>query len=330
MSYGSLVREDPQAPAARGAHQVPAAAQRLSDVPAGSSYSYEIIIVSYRSRDQIEGLLGGLPTDVPIAIADNACGQDEVHTLLDGRAGRYLDTGGGKGFAKAANMAVRTSQAEYVVFVNPDTRPTIDVFQELIDSLQRDAEVATVSAMTVDAEGRAELGVGGWEPSVPRLVVNALGLHKIWPESGVFARPRVGQPIQLDWVNGACMAVQRERFLTLGGFVEDYFVYNEDMALGAQIRRRGLKQVIRTDVPVLHQAGSSGDGAENMWQLRGAAMSDYIRDHHSRWSSALMRWILWAGNASRIFFHRAARRPVRAGLFAAYCRGITAGRPAGM
>ena len=44
--------------------------------------AFEIIVVSYHSRSQIEGLLAGLPDDLPIAVVDNARGSDGLEQLV--------------------------------------------------------------------------------------------------------------------------------------------------------------------------------------------------------------------------------------------------------
>ncbi len=48
----------------------------------GAVPAYELIIVSYNSRSQIEGLLAGLPTDMPLAIVDNARGADGLREMI--------------------------------------------------------------------------------------------------------------------------------------------------------------------------------------------------------------------------------------------------------
>jgi N-acetylglucosaminyl-diphospho-decaprenol L-rhamnosyltransferase len=86
-------------------------------------YDFELVLVSYHSRQQLASLLASLPAALPVAVVDNASGADGVAELLSGRPrSRYLDSGGGKGYAKAANLGVRSSTYEFVVFGNPDSR----------------------------------------------------------------------------------------------------------------------------------------------------------------------------------------------------------------
>ena len=70
-----------------------------------------------------------------------------------------------------------------------------------------------------------------------------------------YAGPGTEGDVELDWVCGGCLAVRRETFLALGGFDEDFYVYNEDMALGRASRERGLHHRLRSDVRI---HGSNG------------------------------------------------------------------------
>ncbi|MGI8882339.1 MAG: glycosyltransferase [Jatrophihabitans sp.] len=287
----------------------------------------ELILVSYHSADQIAALLACLPSDLAIAVVDNASGADGAAAIVEQRANaRYVDSGGGKGYAKAANLGARTSTADYLVFGNPDSRPTATVLGDLVNQLRLDSSCASVSAVTVDEHGRIELGVGGWEPTLRRTLVHAFGLHKLYPAAGIWFPPEPGQVVEREWVSGACMAVNRERFVALGGFDEMYFVYNEDMAFGRQVRAAGLRQVLRGDLTVPHLGGGSGAGSSYMARMRGASMMAYLRHYHRPAVVAIMRAALVTGYLLRIAECLLTRRWQRARGFVAYVRGLTFGR----
>jgi GT2 family glycosyltransferase len=241
---------------------------------------YEVVVVAYHSGAHLEELLPALPAGVAVAIVDNAQGADGLDELARARPRtRYLH-GPDEGFATAANLGARTSEAEVLVFVDPDSRPTGAQLDELVATLDADPGLALVSATTVEPDGRVELGVGGWEPTVGRTLVHALGLHRLLPTRGLYARPRPGRPIELDWLGGACMAIPREVFLRLGGFDESYYVYVEDVEFGRRLREAGLRQVIRTDLLVRHAGAGSGEEKPTMLRMRGAMTMQYLARHH--------------------------------------------------
>ncbi len=296
--------------------------------PAVPGWSFELSLVSFHSRDQLEQMFETLPLDLPVVVVDNARGVDHVDELVARRPnGRYIDSGGGKGFAKASNMGIRTSAYEYVVLGNPDSRPTLEVMQALVDDLERDPELVVSAATMQGTDGRPELGNGGWEPTPRRVLMHVLGAHKVAPSSALFARPTPNQPLNPEWLTGACMAVRRKTFLELGGFDETFYVYNEDMALGRAIREAGLRQQLRTDLLVPHGAGGSGAGKTWMLQMRGASMVRYLRKHNAPARVNVMRSMLVAGYAGRTVLSRARGRKATADEHAAYIKGLLVGPP---
>lgn len=287
----------------------------------------ELVLVSYRSAHQISGLLANLPPSLPVVVVDNAQDSDGVRGVVEAHpSGRYVDSGGGKGFARAANMGARTSTHEYVVFGNPDSRPTAEVIEALVEDVATDPGCAASAATMVGVDGRVELGVGGWEPTVGRALVHSSGLHKLFPRAGLYARPEPGEAIDVDWTTGACMAVRRETFLELGGFDEEFYVYNEDMAFGRAARSRGMHEKLRTDLLVPHSAGGSGAPSLEMLRLRGAAMSRYLSRYHSRAAHRLLTFALASGYAVRTAQRRALRQNALADQHWAYVRGVVTGR----
>ena len=286
-----------------------------------------MVIVAYLSAPLVADLLAQLPNDLAIAVVDNAQGRDGLAEAVAVHAQvRYL-RGAGEGFARAANDAALTSTADYLVFVNPDSAPTEADLWALVHDLRQDQRLAGVAATTIGPDGRVELGAGGWEPSLGRAIVHAVGAHALLPTSGLYARPVLGRPLAVDWLSGACLAVPRATFVALGGFDESFFVYNEDMAYGRRVRAAGLGLRLRTDVVVPHLGSGSGEAKPRMFQLRGASMTAYLRRHQSPAVVPLIRVVLTAGTGLRWVQARLQGRSGLARAHAAYVSGLWRGAP---
>lgn len=259
----------------------------------------EVVLVSYRSRGHVETLLSMWPAGLRVVLVDNSNNSDGIRELEAARpALRYVD-GQGQGFSRSANLGARNASAEFVLFVNPDSRPTADQLAALVEGLRDDSSAATHAGVPSDQQGRSEMGAGGWEPTPRRVFVSASGLHKLAPRAGFFARPARGEQLDVDWVCGACMAVRRQQFLTLGGFDEAFYVYAEDMSFGRRVRRAGLRSVLRTDVVVTHGAGSSGAPSLEMLRLRGASFGGYALRYHPGLQAITMRAVFAGGALAR-------------------------------
>jgi GT2 family glycosyltransferase len=286
------------------------------------SHEYEVVVVTYHSRDKLAALLSTLPNDQPIVVVDNASGTDGTRQVIEGFCKRRWLDGRNSGFAKAANLGARTSEAEYLVFADPDSRPTPEVIDALIDDLRREPMLAITGAGAVDDSGRLELGIGGWEPTLGRSFVSAAGLRRLFTKSGVYASPRRNETVDLEWLGAPCMAVRRKQFIKLGGFDERYFVYNEDMAFGRTVRSAGLHQRLRTDLHVPHAASTSAGVGTAMFQQRGASMAAYLHDHNHPAAAVAMRVLLALGTIPRAALALARRQGMQSRQQTAYLVGI--------
>jgi len=297
----------------------------IMSAPVPRAASYEIVVVTYFSRVELAGFLAGIERDIPIVVVDNCQGADHVDELLSDRPfARYI-SGPARGFATAANIGVRTSAYDVVIFANPDTRPTSDTFRALVACIQEDRTVGACAAATTDETGRIEFGVGGWEPNLARALAHSMGLHRLWPRIGLWARPALGEDARLDWLTGACLAVPRALFIDVGGFDERYFVYGEDVSYGRTLRQLGYKQLLRTDLTVPHGGAGSGGDRSTLMQLRGASMTSYLRRHNSRARADVIRIVLALGSAARLLVF--CRRRPRAKDEWSYLYGLVIGPP---
>jgi len=289
----------------------------------------EVVLVNYRSRDHIAELFALWSPDVAVVVVDNSADRDGIRALVEQRAGtRYVD-GGGQGFARAANLGAMSSQRPYVVFVNPDSRPSEQHLVSLVDGLRADPVALSHAGTMTGPDGATEMGVGGWEPTLRRVLVYAAALHTLFPTAGFFASPPAGRTVAVDWTTGACMAVDVARFRAVGGFDELFYVYAEDMALGRRARLAGYRQVLRADVRVPHGAGRSGAPSHEMLRLRGASFANYMLAYHPPLRAHSVLGVIGAGYLARGLVaaraDRAALRPAVAFVQGLCTRRATVG-----
>lgn len=279
-----------------------------------------VVFVSYESRNLVEELLDLWDGAFEVLIIDNSGNRDGIADLASRPGVRFMD-GGGQGFARAANVGTVAVNATYVAHVNPDSRPTVDDIMRLTEGLADDPTALSHSATSTDIEGDVEIGVGGWEPTVGRAWAFGMGLHKLCPKLGIYARPRLGERLEVDWTSGACMVVRRSDFLAVGGYDEGFFVYSEDVSLGRRARNVGLRQVLREDVVIPHDAGNSGAPSAEMLRMRGASIANYVIRYHPV-AAPGVRTALAVGYSLRAVQRRLAGNPEMSRLFRAYVRGV--------
>jgi GT2 family glycosyltransferase len=259
-----------------------------------------------------------------VAVIDNDRDAEALDELA-ARPGTRIVHGGPGGFAGGANLGARTSDADVVIFVNPDAVPAAEVLAALASDVLSDPGLVACGPTLLGPDGLPQIGTGGYEPTVARAVVTAAGLASRFPGRGLHARPVLGQDMGFEWISGACLAVRRSEFLGLGGFDERLFVYCEDVALGRAIRAAGLRERHRYDLTVPHEGKASGGGSSYGSWLKGIALRDYLALVRPAWQAWAIRLVMAAGILARVpvnYFRSGDRDSTADGL--AYVRGLLA------
>jgi N-acetylglucosaminyl-diphospho-decaprenol L-rhamnosyltransferase len=199
-----------------------------------------IVVVDNASRTPVADFLPSLP--LPVEVIRN-----EVNA----------------GFAAACNQGARGSAAEYILFLNPDTKllpGSLDVPARFLD-LRGNAGIGIVGIQLVDDEGRVSRSCS-YHPR-PSFVLNkALGLASLFPG-------RFSHGMMLDWdhattrmvdgVMGAFFFVRRELFDRLSGFDERFFVYFEETDFGLRAEQAGFRTMYLVDAQAYHRGCGSTD-----------------------------------------------------------------------
>ncbi len=294
----------------------------LEDRVMGSDY--EIVIVAYMSARLVKGLLSSWPVTVPVCIVDNGRNSDGLAEVVKGFSNaRYIPMNS-VGFARAANRGASSSSAEFVVFVNPDSRARIEQIEQLVDGMRSDVNAVCYSA--IDQFGPRKFCGGGWEPNLGRVFVHCLGLHHIFPMAGMVVFTKRAVDLDFDWVLGTVAAYRRKQLLELGGFDERFYVYSEDMALGRFAREAGLRQVVREDVIIVHDFETSGAPAREMTRIQGASFSFYLDEFHPGLEAVISKVLLAVSFVARAGLARLRGSRRLAGAHMAFVQGIITGR----
>ena len=165
------------------------------------------------------------------------------------------------GFAGGTNIGIRLARAPNLLLLNPDAFPsTPQTLARMIDALQRHPEYAAIGCRLVFPDGRHQVGDAGFRPTLPHVLIWALGLHSIPPLRGLFlARPeRVQRPVSdVDWLCAACMMVRACMVRAIGMLDERYFMYAEDVEWCCRMRDRGWRVGYLADESVVHLQGGT-------------------------------------------------------------------------
>jgi GT2 family glycosyltransferase len=229
--------------------------------PAVERVTATLIIPTRDRADLLAACLSGLektnPRDFDLVIADNGSRESATRDLLD-RAGRYswirtLDLPGSFNFSALCNRAAEVAQGRVLVFLNNDTvamQP--DWLANLVSWAVR-PDVGAVGAKLVYPSGNLQhaglvLGLGGYAAHID---VGAEPAHRGYLD-------RLAVPHEVSAVTGACLAVEKSKFETIGGFdAARYPIELGDVDLCLRLSQRGWKTVFTPDAVLTHHESAT-------------------------------------------------------------------------
>jgi GT2 family glycosyltransferase len=215
-----------------------------------------VLVLNHNGRDHLRACLPGLEAqtypNVEVVVVDNGS-TDESIPFVRGRhpSARILQMDGNAGFSAPYNRAAREIAAEYLVFLNNDTRVEPTWVFELVEAARRH-RAAAVSSRILDWEGRRVDFIGG---------LTSFEGHSWQIDYGAAAGTPPADRALL-FACGCSMMVDRRVFLDAGGFDEEFFAYFEDVDLGWRLSLLGHTVALAPKAVTYHRLhGTSGSWA---------------------------------------------------------------------
>jgi len=147
------------------------------------------------------------------------------------------------GFGAGCNLGARSTDADALVFLNPDTVAEPGAVTALARVLE-DPAVGVVQARLRLLDEPELLNSSG-------NVVHVSGLA--WPGGYRDRADELATVREIPYASGAACAIRADVFHALGGFTEELFLYQEDLELSWRARLHGLRVVITPEADVLHE-----------------------------------------------------------------------------
>jgi GT2 family glycosyltransferase len=261
-----------------------------------------ILIVTYKSRDEISQCLRSLPRElkgqvVEVIVVDNASG-DGISEIIRQEFPWvcYLGLDQNLGFGKASNLAYEHAQGDYVLFLNPDTISNDETYLHCLARLAEDPTIGMISPKLVMADGKMDLASRRSIPTVWDGFCRALGLAAKFPRSKLFAGynltylPDDGT-YEVGSVNGAFMLCPRLALLRFGVFDEQFFMYGDDLDLCYRCHKAGYKVIYDGRVKLIHLKGmSSSKESDKMARAVFTSTKQFYLKHFNPHSSLWVKW----------------------------------------
>ena len=157
---------------------------------------------------------------------------DEVEMLVrrESPDARVIASGRNRGFGAGCNLGAANATRDVLIFLNPDARFIDDCLDRLVETTLTNDGTLTGPRIIDDCGHditRARHWSSSWTDATDLLIPLSMQPRRwrrdIPPDHMVYRR---GGPV--PYVQGACMAIGRQRFAQLGGFDEEFFLFGEE------------------------------------------------------------------------------------------------------
>jgi GT2 family glycosyltransferase len=198
-------------------------------------------------------------------------------------------------FSTAKNAGAGGSDAEFLLFLDPDTALACGTLELLVNAIRRRPEVGLLAVRQVTSDGRLRPSLYRF-PSVRRELAHALANEK-WPGAGkrlgerVLDSDRYRHDGPFDWTTGAALAVRREAFEAVGGFDERFSLFSDETDLCKRLQDAGWEAHVEPRVTFVQRAGTEAVQPPRVAQMTYSRLQ-YAKKHFSRPGAAAYHAIL--------------------------------------
>ena len=251
------------------------------------------IVLNYRLVEAtlrvVEDLVASGHEGLRVITLDNGSGDGSAERLSSEVGARprheVLAFPDNLGYCAAINRGLARARelgAEFALLLNNDVRLPGGFLRTLVSCLENDPSLAAVGPTIVTPDGRS-WSEGGEVRARPNLV-------SLRNQGGVPARIDAG-PRAVGFLPGACVLYRLADLLAIGDLDEDYFMYWEDVDLGARMRAAGRRLVWFPWVRVEHAASSSSGGGRSPLRKYMSAVNTvrWLRAH-----GRMRHWLAFA------------------------------------
>jgi GT2 family glycosyltransferase len=249
-----------------------------------------------------------VPYEVVVA---NDASTDATATLLPlVKNAIYLRNDENLGFIRNCNHAVEHARGQFVLFLNNDVQVTAGWLPALTYAFRNLPKVGAVGPRMIYPSGHLqEAGV----------VINSDCQTEFIGHNDDPALPRYAFARRVDYCSGACLMLERARFIGLGGFNDELApAYYEDVDLCLRLRRQGLDVWYVPDSVVVHHRNKTSNSLASNYAIHwGRRNRDKIARLWQADIDALNRVRLFAFYSVHVFaiprsdrwWHNVFRRP---------------------
>jgi GT2 family glycosyltransferase len=229
-----------------------------------NKYDLSVIIVNWNSGTYLKKCLKSiLDSDfcnfrIEVIVIDNNSSDNSLDLIEDIHTINLIRNPKNLGFGAACNQGVESSEAEYILFLNPDVVISKDVLCHSLQFIKNNI-YTVIGIKQIDDFGKTTRTCAR-KPRLAHAINQSLGLSNLSPS--VFKSYKMTdwnheESSEVDHVIGSFYLISRKVFNEIKGFDENFFLYYEDYDLSTRLRNIGKKIFYWADEYIYHKGGGS-------------------------------------------------------------------------
>jgi N-acetylglucosaminyl-diphospho-decaprenol L-rhamnosyltransferase len=234
----------------------------------------DVIIVNWNTGCQIQECLLSLSRAMQdsyllgrVVIVDNASTDNSLSGLnCPGLPLFIIQNSSNRGFAAACNQGAAGSTADYLLFLNPDTKLLPGTLTKSVECIAKpeNSGIGILGVQLLDEMGEVSRTCARF-PTTTSFVSKMLGMNRLFPRlfpDHFYLEWDHLQSRHVDQVMGAYFFVRDAVFREANGFDERFFVYFEEVDFSLRAREAGWSTYYLATAQCYHSGcgGNSGEG----------------------------------------------------------------------
>ena len=248
-----------------------------------------VVIVNYNVRLLLEECLRSVDKALEgiegeVFVVDNNSSDDSVAYLQPRFPWvKFIANKENVGFARANNQAIRQSEAQYVLLLNPDTVVYENTLRESVAFMDSHPEAGGVGVRMLTREGEPAPESRRAVPTPWIAILKMIGFSKKYYMSHL----PWDKPGRIEVISGAYCMLRRQALDEIGLLDEDFFMYGEDIDLSYRLLKGGWQNWY-LPFDIVHYKGESTQKSSFRYvHVFYQAMLIFFRKHYGHLSFLL-------------------------------------------
>lgn len=265
-----------------------------------------VCVLTYQARKWLQECLESLYQNtslspIEIIVVDNGS-TDGVRDMLEVEFPKvkFIGNDCNLGYTKSMNQALRKTEGQYLVQLNPDTLILPKALDRLVNFMDEHPQAGICGPKVLNPDESFQKQCRRGEPRPLAIISYFFKLSKLFPNDKRFGEYLLeyedeDQTLEVAAVSGSCMLIRREVIDQIGYLDEDFFAYQEDTDYCTRARKAGWKVFYVPDSQIIHYGGRGGSRVQPFRSIIEWHRSYlvYYRKHLARDYFFLFNWFYY-------------------------------------